>query len=413
VDDLSVYLPIDRRAALLHGAMLPDRAHGAVMFADITGFTPLAESLVQALGSRRGAEELTALLNQVYSALISQIEQFGGSVVGFSGDAITCWFDDSDAGRGTQDERTSITLSNVRDTAGTHASLVFGASSAPLRALAAALAMQQAMTAFAAIPIRAGATATLMVKVAVAAGPIRRFLIGDPQIQVLEVLAGRTLDRLALAAHLAERDDVVVDQATLAQIEPPPRVAAWRLDTETQQRAAVIAELPLLVTPTPWPTMHADRLPDAIVRPFVPPVVYARVRHSADPFLAELRPAVALMLQFGGLDYDNDEQAGTKLDAYIRQVQAIITRYEGHLVDVTMADKGGYLFAALGALHAHEDDARRAALAALELRSLHVTPESEASRIGISQGTMRTGPYGGASRQAYGCWATMSIWRAD
>src|SRR5262249_27398286 len=41
-------------------------------------------------------------------------------------------------------------------------------------------------------------------------------------------------------------------------------------------------------------------------------------------------------------------------------------------------------------------------LAALELRLLRVTPESEAVRIGISQGMMRTGPYGGATRRAYG-----------
>jgi len=394
VDDLGVYLPIDRRAALVGGTTLPDRAHGAVMFADVTGFTPLAEALAQGLGPRRGAEELTALLNQVYSALITQIEQFGGSVVGFSGDAITCWFDE-DMRREARDLRLEQTTSQA-------SSLTPHASSAAARALAAALAMQRAMTAFAAISTPAGATAALMVKVAVVAGPIRRFLIGDPQIQVLEVLAGRTLDRLAAAAHLAERDDVVVDMATLGQFEAPLRVAAWRIEAETQQRAAVIAELPLTVAQAPWPAMSADQLRDDQVRPWVLPAVYSRVRHSADPFLAELRPVVALMLQFGGLDYDNDESAGAKLDAYIRQVQAIVTRYEGHLVDVTMADKGGYLFAAFGALHAHEDDARRTALAALDLRSVRVTPESEAARIGISQGAMRTGPYGGATRRAYG-----------
>ncbi len=90
------------------------------------------------------------------------------------------------------------------------------------------------MADFAALPTLSGATATLMVKVAVAAGSIRRFLIGDPQIQVLEVLAGRTLDRLSAAAHLAERDDVVVDTATLAQFEAPLRVVGWRFEAETQ-----------------------------------------------------------------------------------------------------------------------------------------------------------------------------------
>jgi hypothetical protein len=77
--------------------------------------------------------------------------------------------------------------------------------------------MRRAMSDFAAIPTPSGTTVALMVKIAVAAGPIRRFLIGDPQIQVLEVLAGRTLNRLSDAAHLAERDDVVVDTITLAQ----------------------------------------------------------------------------------------------------------------------------------------------------------------------------------------------------
>ncbi len=82
--------------------------------------------------------------------------------------------------------------------------------------------------------------------------------------------------------------------------------------------------------------------------------------------------------------------AGAKLDAYIRKVQAIVTRYEGHVVDVTMADKGGYLFAAFGALHAHEDDAQRspggagAALVARHARKRSGTywdqPEHDAHR---------------------------------
>ncbi len=41
VEDLAVYLPIDRRRALARGATLPDRTRGAALFADISGFTPL------------------------------------------------------------------------------------------------------------------------------------------------------------------------------------------------------------------------------------------------------------------------------------------------------------------------------------------------------------------------------------
>jgi hypothetical protein len=88
------YIPIDRRLALARGEDLPDRARGAALFADISGFTPLTERLAKELGPQRGAEELTQQLNVIYSALIAQVDQYRGAVISFSGDAITCWFDD-------------------------------------------------------------------------------------------------------------------------------------------------------------------------------------------------------------------------------------------------------------------------------------------------------------------------------
>ena len=91
-ESLTAYLPIDRYHALVRGQELPDRADGAVLFADISGFTALAEALVQETGRLRGAEELTRQLNLVYQSLIDAVHTYQGSVIGFSGDAITCWF---------------------------------------------------------------------------------------------------------------------------------------------------------------------------------------------------------------------------------------------------------------------------------------------------------------------------------
>src|SRR4029079_3114367 len=103
MDLLAAYLPADRLHALADGATQPSRARGTVLFADISGFTPLTEALVRTLGARRGAEELARQLNEVYDALIAEVDRYGGSVIGFGGDAITCWFDDE--GRTTNDER--------------------------------------------------------------------------------------------------------------------------------------------------------------------------------------------------------------------------------------------------------------------------------------------------------------------
>src|SRR5262245_58027106 len=114
------YIPVDRRLSIARGVDLPDRCHGAVLFADISGFTPLTETLTKELGPKRGADELTKRLDTIYDALIAQVERYRGSVIGFAGDAITCWFDD-----GPEPAKGELT------------------------AIAAALAMQQAMSDYA------------------------------------------------------------------------------------------------------------------------------------------------------------------------------------------------------------------------------------------------------------------------
>ena len=90
---LDAYIPIDRRFALTRNEPLPDRAEGAVLFADISGFSSTATALERELGPRQGADELMIHVNQLYTGLVSQVHLYGGSVIGFSGDAITCWFD--------------------------------------------------------------------------------------------------------------------------------------------------------------------------------------------------------------------------------------------------------------------------------------------------------------------------------
>ena len=93
VEVLDAYIPMDRRLALARGATLPDRVQGAALFADISGFTPLTEALAREFGPQRGAEELTRLLNRIFDALITELHRYGGSVIGFAGDAMTCWLD--------------------------------------------------------------------------------------------------------------------------------------------------------------------------------------------------------------------------------------------------------------------------------------------------------------------------------
>jgi class 3 adenylate cyclase len=170
IDRSEAYLAGDRRRALSDGRELNDRVTGAALFADVSGFTPLTEALANELGPQRGAEELTAHLNRVFHAVIDDVERFGGEVIYFGGDAITCWLDGDDGRRGA----------------------------------ACGIAIQRTMASVGTIRTPAGTEVVLAIKVAVAVGGARRFVVGDPGIQLIDVLAGRLIDELADAEHLAE-----------------------------------------------------------------------------------------------------------------------------------------------------------------------------------------------------------------
>jgi len=368
LEALAAYIPMDRRQAMARGEQLPSRMTGAALFADISGFTPLTDSLVRMLGPQRGAEELLHYLNAVYDALIAELYRYRGSVVGFSGDALTCWLD-GDSGA---------------------------------RAVACGLAMQSVMAGFSEVRTPDGGNVSLGLKAAVAAGTVHRFVVGDPRILLIDAMAGSVLDSLATAEHLAHRGEVVVSAGTAERLLEHFSELEWRTDADSGERIAVITGLGMPVATTPWPPVPIDKLHEADVRPWVLPPVYQRLRSGGHQFLAELRPAVALFVRFGGLDFDRDPEVAGKLDAYVRWVQEVLARFDGSLIQVTIGDKGSYLYAVFGAPHAHEDDAARAVSAAIELAS---PPEHlayvGAGQIGISRGRMRTGPCGAVGAQTY------------
>lgn len=62
----------------------------AVLFADMSGFTPLTERL--SLEGRQGAEKITLHLNDYFGKMIGCIEKHGGDVIKFAGDALLCCF---------------------------------------------------------------------------------------------------------------------------------------------------------------------------------------------------------------------------------------------------------------------------------------------------------------------------------
>jgi class 3 adenylate cyclase len=301
IDGLGAFVP--------HGARedtLPRVVPGSVLEADVVGFTPLTERLARRHGPRRGAEEIAALLDAVYGALIAQAEAFGGEVVEFRGDAILCCFAGDDG------------------TAAAHCGL----------------AMQRAL-------------ATLgdecpAVRVAIGVGAVRRLTLGDPAERLHALLAGPALDELLRIAPLAEPGEVVVTAARAAALTPTVTVAGRRgAATVLEGREDETARGS---TRRFSATLRAPE--DA--RVWLGPRLVTRLEAG----VRELRSVVALFIRFAGED---------ELDANVRTAQATVSGFGGDLLSVAVDAKGSYACVGFGAVVAHDDDPQRAAAAALAL----------------------------------------------
>src|SRR5215212_3822060 len=179
---------------------------GSVLFADLSGFTALSGTL-SALG-KQGAEEVSAIINNLFGALVEEIHRYRGGLLKFGGDAITAFFDAATLG-----ER--------------HAAL----------ASRAALAMQERMSEFAALQTRAGSF-TLRLRIGVHSGKVFAAQVGD--IEHIElVVTGRNINRVALAQEIAEPGEVVISKATSALL-PEARVE------ERQSGFVLLSDMPAI-----------------------------------------------------------------------------------------------------------------------------------------------------------------------
>jgi class 3 adenylate cyclase/tetratricopeptide (TPR) repeat protein len=360
---LDAYIPADRRRALVTGAGLRERTTGTALFADISGFTPLTEALTAAHGPRRGAELLTRTLDTMFGALVDQVERAGGAVVSFGGDAVTVWLDGDDGGR----------------------------------AVACAFAMQQAMDRVGTVDV-AGTPQRLRLKVAVAAGAARRFVVGDPTLQRIDVLAGSLLDDVAAAEGQAQPGEVVATPATVAALGDGVGVRERRgggvvvLDPAVVGRAIRAA-----------PRGADEAVPDDVAEAWLQPVVRERIAAGDRALLAELRRVVSVFVRFGGLDFDADESAAGRLDTFLTGMQRTFDQYGGLVLQLVVGDKGAYVFGAFGTPVAHEDAAARAVAAGLELQAVADAAGVERLQVGISQGDVYSGMYGHPRRRTFSC----------
>ena len=364
---LQTFLSRSRCLALARGATLPAESHGACMFADISGFTPLTEALRSNLGARQSAEVLTSLLNQVFERLIGQIHAHCGDVLGFAGDALSVFFEASNA---------KPDLS-------------------PVLALHCAAAMQTEMKHFAAVPTPDGQVHTLSMKIGLSYGSVRRLLAGLPEHGQFDLLVGDSLARMAAAEHHAERGEILCApeyQVLLSEL------AVWGPARDGYLPLVFCNALP----PSPLSEPDIPNLSPEVLRPYFPPDLFASLSAASEGFLAELRPVVSAFVNFEGLDYVNDPAAGEKLNAYVGLVQRLANQYAGSLIRLDYGDKGSTLHVVFGAPLAYEDDEAHGVGWALNLQAeARQMPFITTQRIGMARGQVYAGALGASTRRGY------------
>jgi len=373
-----------------------ERLDVVLLFADVSGFTAMSESLA-GLG-KEGAEELTRILNAYFSAMIDLVRGYGGQVIDFGGDSITCAF-----------------MSDQKPGVGRFACALIETwfPSAVLHACACALAMQDKIAAFQAVETRGG-TFSLHMKIGISAGAVLSLSVGDPLIGLEYVLAGRPLERMAQAEHCARAGEVMVD-GTCAADAGTSWEALGVIVGQEREGFLPVQGLRQAVEQAQGEEVNWDALSEetaeqvmAQLVPYLPPTVVEQIVEGQRQFVGEHRRAVSLFVNFFGLDYA-DPQAGPRLQRYCTTMQGIVQRYGGRLNRVTTGDKGSLLHLIFGAPVAREDNEVRALGCALDMQyqvgeqkdRVDGLPFITDQRIGVASGYVFAGNVGAEGRREY------------
>ncbi len=350
------YLPLDRRRELAGLGQVPMLSQGAALFADISGFTVLTEELGRTLGPRRGAEEITTLLNRVFGSITAAIDRQGGSVISFGGDSVIVWFPDDDGWRAT--------------TVGVEL----------VRILQDFRENEQ------------GPARSLDIKVAIASGTARRMRVGRASHSYMDVLAGEANESLVAESSLLQAGEVAVSPLVAAALDGRVEVRQVTEEGRTRHLVEEIIELP-----SPPPSVESPD--DVAAEEWLHPLVREHLAQGLGGMMGQLRDVVTMFVGFEGEEH-TDLESGESFDVFVSRAQDVVASFEGMVLQALVDEKGSHLYAVFGASIAHEDEATRAVVAAQALTGNG--EKASRVRIGIAGGAVYVGAYGGDQRMTFG-----------
>jgi len=402
---VQTYLPrrVVRRLldGLEPGEMWGELAEGTFLFADISGFTAMADRL-SALPD--GTEKLAGLINDYFTTMLQVVAQSCREVVGRG----------SEAGDPVYD---------LLKFGGDAMLLLFSGPDHARLAVHAAMRMQQRM-ADVVQGNRALGAASLGMHIGINSGRFLDAHVGTPRT-MKKVEVGRALNLTARAEEIAASGQIAIGPGTYEALRDwvavrPVADDFYLLDgclvKDNESYATPPVSFSELVPPGILDDLVASL--DAMVPYLAPGLLEKIVLDPHAPVVwADLKLVTVLFANLMGLDdmvealsEKEVDQVTSILDRYLGAVIEIVTRYEGTFNKLDLAQEGDKLLILFGAPYAHEDDPQRAVRAALEMQEA-LRPFTELStrsgtnslrlRVGIHSGSVFAGNVGSPTRKEY------------
>ncbi len=289
---------------------------GTLCFADISGFTALAERLAQ--HGRMGGEELVETLGRVFTTMLGIARERGGMLLKFGGDALLLFFQGDD---------------HVVQAAG------------------AAVEMRKALRAAARMPSSVGPI-NLSMSIGLHSGDAHFFLVGTTHRELL--LLGPAANAVIEAENTANAGQIVVSTATAAALQ------AAALPRKTLVRRADGAQL------LNWRKAPVDACGPRAYRCADRALLESLFPAELGPFLEpgppdpQHRIACIAFVRFSGTDAllqrAGAEALSDALDQTLGPIQQILHAEHVSLLAVDVDRDGGKLFMASGVPNGQVDD---------------------------------------------------------
>ncbi len=326
---------------------------GTCCFVDISGFTALSERLARR--GRIGAEELTEVLNHVFSRMLEVAYGKGGALLKFGGDALLLAFTGDD-----------------------HA----------VRATQAAVAMRAALREARTLPTSVGRV-NLRMSVGLHSGTFHLFRVGDTHHELL--ISGPAATETTRMEQAADAGEIVVSPDTAARL-PAGAVGAAKGSGRLLRWRQVPED-----GPGPVP---ARAVPSAAVEVSVPAALRLRLAQGTGE--SEHRLASVAFIKFQGVDdllaSGGPDRAAFALDTIVRTVQHAADREAVTFLASDIDANGGKIILTTGVPATLEDDEGRLLRAA---RSVADASHPLPIRIGVNRGHVFAGDIGTAYRRTF------------